>query len=131
MDRPPATTPFDAWFTRDPAELVLLRRAVQEWLTDDCALNPEVSRDVVLAVHEAVQDCLNEPMPGRDDGVAVHAEYDGDEVAVMFVASAHAQQPPLGDPGRRSTRLVLHLVDEAEVEARDDTAQVCLRRYTR
>jgi hypothetical protein len=132
-EREPATNPpgaFDAWFLARPEELALMRHTLQEWLAQDCALDDDVAREVLIAAHEAGAELLGQlkPVVGGHEGFAVRAEYDGTAVTVTLVAPDDVCVPPLQDPSRWTTQLVLRLVDEAEVEARDDAAQVSLRR---
>ncbi len=127
------TTPFgafDAWFLAQPDELALMRHVLREWLVDECGLEEHRVGDVLIAAHEAGLELAGrlEPAAPERDGFAVHGEYDGREVTVTLVATDDVATPPLQDPRRWTTQLVLGLVDEAEVEARDDAAQVSLRR---
>lgn len=126
----PATGAFDAWFLAQPEELALMRHTLQEWLADDCALHEELAAEVLIAAHEAGAELLERMKPsiGGQDGFAVRGEYDGRSVTVTLVAPDDVCAPPLQDPRRWTTQLVLSLVDEAEVETRDDAAQVSLRR---
>jgi hypothetical protein len=132
----PTTNPlgvFDAWFLAQPEELALMRHTLQEWLAQDCGLDDDVAREVLIAAHEAGAELLGQlkPLSGGHEGFAVRAEYNGTAVTVTLVAPDDVCVPPLQDPSRWTTQLVLRLVDEAEVEARDAAAQVSLRRDTR
>lgn len=108
-----------------------MRRTLGDWLTHDCALDPHVAAEMVIAAHEATNACLNPPGVGCDrDGVAVRGDFDGDQIAVTLVPTDMYRQV-LDDARKWSTQLVLQLVDEAEVEVRDGAAQVSLRRDAR
>src|SRR4030081_2096538 len=124
----PASGAFDAWFLAQPEELALMRHTLQEWLADDCALHDELAAGGLISAHEGGAELLERMKPsiGGQDGFAVRADYDGRSVTVTLVAPDDVCAPPLQDPRRWTTQLVLSLVDEAEVETRDDAAQVLL-----
>jgi hypothetical protein len=126
-----ARDPLDAWFFARPEELGLMRHTLQQWLTE-CAVDPNAATELVAATHGAAVQCLGQlsPTPG-DHGFALRGEYDGNRVAVTLIAPNDVRSPALADGTRWSTQVVLQLVDEAEVEARDDATQVSLRRDTR
>ena len=128
----PAALPgvFDAWFLAQPAELALMRHALRDWLVQECVLEEHRVADMLIAAHEAGVELAEQRNPRIPelDGFAVRAEYDGRELTVTLVATNDVCAPPLQDPRKWTTQLVLGLVDEAEVESRDDAAQVSLRR---
>lgn len=106
-----------------------MRHTLQEWLVQDCALDPEVAGEVLVAAHESAAELLNQLKDvGGHEGFAVRAEFDGTAVTVTLVAPEDVTVPPLHDPRQWTTQLALRLVDEAEVETRDTAAQVSLRR---
>jgi hypothetical protein len=123
---------FDAWFSARAGELTLLRRVLGDWLSNDCSLDAELSGEIVMAAHEAGAELLEQmsPRSSEQEGFACRGEYDGATVTVTLVAAEDVCAPPLQDPRRLTTQLVLHLVDQAEVEVRDGSAQVSLRRDT-
>ena len=123
---------FDAWFFAIPEELAVMRRALQEWLVEDCALEASAAAELVLAAHEAATEFvgqLNTVQP-ESSGFAFRGEHDLGGVTLTLVAPRDLR-PVHSEEATWSRTIVRRLVDAADFAGCEGSTELRLRRQTR
>ncbi|MCP9620071.1 ATP-binding protein [Nocardia otitidiscaviarum] len=122
------STPLRVRLPAEPRNLVMVRRALRDWLPSTGMASERVD-DVVLAVTEVCSNAIEHGY--RDRPGTVHVEGWATRSAVHLVVTDHGRwRPPRPDPGEvrgRGLRLVRALVPEVRLETGSTGTSVELR----
>jgi anti-sigma regulatory factor (Ser/Thr protein kinase) len=113
----------------DPSVLAEVRAAIRTWLAGRA--DDDTIEDMVLASSEAVTNAVEHAYRGREPGsVEIDGTIRGGELVLTVRDHGRWARSQPSDRGR-GTSVIQALVDDVEVERRDDGTEVRLRRSLR